>query len=57
MQLVLGTVSLHGAEFNGHLINPQVKESLLRKEEFDTVNAYLRPFINKMLGQDQGELL
>lgn len=57
MQLILGTVSLHGAEFNGHVINPQVKESLLRKEEFETVNAYLRPFINKMLGQDQGELL
>lgn len=57
MQLVLGTVSLHGAKYEGHVINPQVKESLLRDDEFDTVNAYLRPFINKMLGKDEGELL
>lgn len=57
MQLVLGTVSLHGAEYGGHVINPLVKESLLRSEEFDTVNTYMRPFINKMLGQDQGELI
>jgi hypothetical protein len=56
MQLVLGTVSLHGAKYEGHVINPQVKESLLREDEFETVNAYMRPFINKVLGQDQGEL-
>ncbi|MBB4097475.1 hypothetical protein [Sphingomonas kyeonggiensis] len=57
MQLVLGTVSLHGAAYDGHVINPQVKESLLREDEFEAVNGYMRPFINKMLGQDQGELL
>ncbi|MBB4859244.1 hypothetical protein HNO88_002573 [Novosphingobium chloroacetimidivorans] len=57
MQLVLGTVSLHGAEYNGHVINPQVKESLLREDEFETINSYMRPFINKLLGHDQGELL
>lgn len=57
MQLVLGTVSLHGVEYGGHVINPQVKESLLQSDQFDTVNAYMRPFINKMLGQDQGELI
>lgn len=57
MQLVLGTVSLHGAKYDGHVINPQVKESLLTEDEFEAVNAYMRPFINKMLGQDQGELL
>lgn len=57
MQLILGTVSLHGVEYDGHIINPQVKESLLRADAFDAVNAYMRTFINKMLGQDQGELL
>ncbi|WP_240481793.1 hypothetical protein [Novosphingobium fuchskuhlense] len=57
MQLILGTVSLHGAEYDGHVINPQVKESLLRQDEFENVNSYMRPFINKLLGQDQGELL
>ncbi|MBU2531108.1 MAG: hypothetical protein KKB37_00095 [Alphaproteobacteria bacterium] len=57
MQLVLSTVSLHGAKYEGHVINPQVKESLLRESEFDAINSYMRPFINKMLGQDQGELL
>jgi len=57
MQLVLGTVSMHGAKYDGHSINPKVKESLLREEEFDIVNAYMRPFINKLLGQDEGEIL
>lgn len=57
MQLVLGTVSLHGAAYDGHIINPQVKESLLQSDQFETVNAYIRPFINKMLGQDQGDLI
>lgn len=57
MQLILGTVSMHGVRYDGHTINPQVKRSLLRREEFDAVNAYIRPFVNKMLGDDQGELL
>jgi hypothetical protein len=57
MQMVLGTVSIHGVKYDGYSMNPQVKESLLRQEEFDNVNAYMRPFINKMLGQDDGELL
>lgn len=57
MQLVLGTVSMHGVEYTGHSINPTVKESLLRREDFDEVSDYMRPFINKMLGQDQGELI
>lgn len=56
-QLILGTVSLHDAEYKGYVINPQEKWSLLREDEFDAVNAYMRPFINKMLGQDQGELI
>jgi len=57
MQLVLGTVSMHGVEYDGYSINPKVKESLLRREDFDEVSDYMRPFINKMLGQDQGELI
>lgn len=57
MQLILGTVSLHGVEYGGHVINPQVKESLLRSSQFDAVSSYMRPFINKMIGQGQGDLL
>lgn len=57
MQLVLGTVSLHGAEYKGYSINPTIKESLLRREDFDEVSEYMRPFINKMLGKDQSELI
>ncbi|EGD60414.1 hypothetical protein Y88_0062 [Novosphingobium nitrogenifigens DSM 19370] len=57
MQLVLGTVSLHGVDYDGYSINFKAKESLLQKDQFEEVNAYIRPFINKMLGQDQGELL
>ena len=57
MQMVLGTVSLHSAKYDGHVINPQLKESLLREDDFETVNSYMRPFTNKLLEQDQGELL
>jgi hypothetical protein len=57
MQLVLGTVSMHGVEYKGYSINPTVKESLLRREDFDEVGDYMRPFINRMLGQDRGELI
>jgi hypothetical protein len=57
MQLVLGTVSMHGVKYVGHSINPTVKESLLSRDDFDEVSALMRPLINKMLGQDQGELL
>lgn len=56
MQLVLGTVSLHDVDYEGHIINPNDKESLLRKSDFESVNGYMRPFINMMLGQGQGEL-
>lgn len=57
MQLILGTVSMHEVKYRGHTINPLVKESLLRPELFDRVNEIIRPFINKMLGYEQGELL
>lgn len=57
MQLVLGTVSLHGVLYRGHSINPLEKLSLLQTNEYDSVNAYMRPFINKMLGDNEGELL
>ena len=57
MQLILGTVSLHDVKYEGYRIHPTVKESLLTKDEFDEVNLHMRPFINKMLAQDQGELL
>lgn len=53
----LGTVSLHDVKYEGHRIHPTVKESLLTRDEFDEVNLHMRPFINKMLAQDQGELL
>ncbi|MET7242127.1 hypothetical protein ABZT49_02050 [Methylobacterium sp. EM32] len=57
MQLILGTVSLHGEKYNGHLINPKQKEALLNRESYDSVRSLINPFINKMLGGEQGELL
>jgi len=57
MHLVLGTVSMHGVEYKGYSINPKAKESLLRRASFDEVSDHMWPFINEMLGQDQGELI
>jgi hypothetical protein len=56
MQLILGTVSMHDVPFDGHAINPTVKESLLSASEFADVNYYMRPFLNKMYGPGQAEL-
>ncbi len=56
MQLVLGTVSLHGAAYTGHLITPDHKEALLNREDYEHVKALIRPFINKMIGLEQGDL-
>ncbi len=56
MQLILGSVSMHGVLFDGHVINPTVKESLLSETEFVATNDFIRPFLNKMYGQDQAEL-
>lgn len=56
MQLILGTVSMHEVPFDGHVINPDVKESLLSASEFNTINDYMRPFLNKMFGQGDAEL-
>lgn len=55
MQLVLGTVSMHGVDYSGHSINPVNKEALLNRDDFEDVNSYMRPFMNKMLAQDQGD--
>ena len=54
---MLGAVSMHVVEYMGYSINPTGKESMLGREDFGEVSDYMWPFINRMLGQDQGELL
>lgn len=57
MQLILGTVSLHGAKYSGHSIQTISKYSLLKEEEFTEVNNHIQPLIVQMFGYEQGELL
>ena len=47
---------MHSVSYDGYFINPIDKEALLRPSEYESVNDYMRPFINKMLGRNQGEL-
>jgi hypothetical protein len=57
MQLIIGTVSMHGYEYNGYSINANVKDSFLSKDLYEEVRAYMTPFITKMLGGYQMNLI
>lgn len=49
-QLILASGSIHGVSIPGKIIEPQEKFSVLRKEEFDRVNAFMKPFLNAVIG-------
>jgi hypothetical protein len=49
MQLILGSVRLHDANYAGARIELSVKRQLLRKEEFGAVHADLEPLLNSLL--------
>ncbi|WP_051310560.1 hypothetical protein [Bradyrhizobium sp. Cp5.3] len=48
-QLILGTVSLHGAKYDGHIIETDTKNKLLKTTLFDEVSDLMRPFYTKLL--------
>jgi hypothetical protein len=49
MQLVLGTVSLHGVKYDGHVIDTRDKLRLLSKSAFDEVSEIMKPYYAKLL--------
>lgn len=47
-QLILGTVDLHGVEYDGHTISPSTKLKLLDRDEFEDSYAEIAPLIDKL---------
>ncbi len=48
-QLILASGSIHGVEFDGKLIEPQVKHSVLEEAQYDSVNEFMHPFISSAM--------
>jgi len=48
-QLVLGTVELHGARYDGYLVELNDKYSLLSKKEYEEVDSIISPLFNAVL--------
>lgn len=47
-QLILGTVDLHGVEYDGHTISPLAKLSLLSSDEYDESYRIITPLLDKL---------
>lgn len=47
-QLVLGTVDLHGAEYDGHTISPGTKLKLLDNDEFEESYNMVSPLLDRL---------
>lgn len=54
MQLLLGTVSLHGVDYPGHRIEPDTTFSLLREDEYERVAAIIAPMFDQMMRPTDG---
>lgn len=52
MQLILGTVSLHGVEYPGIQIEPDTTFSLLRQDEYERVASNIAPLFDQMMRTD-----
>lgn len=48
-QLILGTVSLHGVKYDGHVIETPSAYSLLNSAEYESVNAEFSPLFQRLL--------
>jgi hypothetical protein len=48
-QLILGTVSLHGVEYDGHVIKTDTKNKLLKADLFEEVSELFKPYYAKLL--------
>ncbi|MBD3642465.1 MAG: hypothetical protein HUJ18_15830 [Marinobacter sp.] len=47
-QLILGTVDLHGVEYDGHIISPSTKLKLLDNEEFEDGYNKMAPLLDRL---------
>ncbi len=57
MQLILGTVSLHGVDYPGRKFEPDEEFSLLQADEYEAVSTYVAPLFNRMMRADEGRPL
>jgi hypothetical protein len=48
-QLILGTVSLHGVKYDGHVIETDTKNKLLKAALYEEVSEILKPYYAKLL--------
>lgn len=48
-QIVLASGSVHGVKIPGRIIEPNEKFFVLRKEQFDDVNKFMKPFIDAVI--------
>jgi hypothetical protein len=49
MQLILGTVSLHGVQYGGHEVHTTEKLRLLNEETYEEAKDYMNPLYVKLL--------
>jgi hypothetical protein len=49
MQLILGSVSLHGADYDGYVIRIEDKRHLLRSEAYEEVSDLMKPYYAKLI--------
>jgi hypothetical protein len=49
MQLILGSVRLHGVKYDGHRIELTEKRQLLRREDYAAVRDKLRPLMDRLI--------
>jgi hypothetical protein len=49
MQLILGTVSLHGVQYGGHEVHTTQKLRLLNEETYEEAKDYMNPLYMKLL--------
>lgn len=47
-QLILGTVDLHGVEYDGHIISPDTKLKLLDKDDFEESYNKVVPLLDRL---------
>jgi hypothetical protein len=49
MQMILGTVSLHGVAYDGYVINTEDKYKLLNKDAYEEVSSFMKPYFAKLI--------
>jgi hypothetical protein len=48
-QLILGTVSLHGADYDGYVIRTEDKYHLLSSDAYEEVSDLMKPYYAKLI--------